>query len=250
MNRPPRRRALGGEELLLAPPRRPRSLKSFLRPRPERKLPRELQPGRVGRLARALPQGVHDPGFAGLLARIDGDGSVRGGNRVTVYCDGEEATRAMLDAIAAARQEVLLEAYIFTDDSTGTRFAEMLTAARRRGVHVRVLADAIGSFATAAAFWQRMQEDGIEVHLFHRLFPDLWWQAFRDHRKILVVDREVGFTGGMNIADEYSSFSLRRKRIAPGAMRDTHVRVEGGVAWELAAVFAEGWSGRAARPCR
>src|SRR5262249_37696173 len=64
---------------------------------------------------------------------------------------------------------------------------------------------------------------------------------FRDHRKILVVDRRVGFTGGMNIADEYSSFSLRKKHVAPGAMRDTHVRIEGPAAWDLAVVFAAGW---------
>lgn len=217
------------------------SLKSFLRPLPGRKLPAELRPLKVGRLARALPKGVRDPGFAPLLSRIDGGASVRGGNRFEVYTDGERATQSMLAAIEAAREEVLVEFYIFTDDSTGKRFAQVLTAAAKRGVRVCVLADAIGSFSTAAAFWKQMEADGIEVHLFHRLFPDLWWQAFRDHRKILVIDRRVSFTGGMNIADEYSSFSPRKKRIAPGAMRDTHVRVEGPIAWDLAVVFAEGW---------
>lgn len=220
---------------------KPRSLKSFLRPLPGRKLPRELKPLKVGRLARALPGGVRDPGFAALLSRIDGGAPIRGGNRYDLYCDGEEATRSMLAAIDAAREEVLVEFYIFTDDSTGKRFAQALTAARQRGVRVYVLADAIGSFKTAATFWKQMEADGIEVHLFHRLFPDLWWQAFRDHRKILVIDRQVGFTGGMNIADEYSTFSRRKKHIAPGAMRDTHLRVEGPIVWDLAVVFAEGW---------
>jgi cardiolipin synthase A/B len=230
----------------LAPPphrvtRKPHSLKAFLRPLPGRKLPGELRPLKVGRLARALPGGLRDPGFAALLSRIDGGETVWGGNRIEVYCDGEQATQAMLAAIGAAQSEVLVEFYIFTDDSTGKRFAQQLTAAAKRGVRVCVLADAIGSFSTAAAFWKQMQADGIEVHLFHRLFPDLWWHAFRDHRKILVIDRKVGFTGGMNIADEYSSFTLRKKRIAPGSMRDTHVRIEGPVAWDLAVVFAEGW---------
>jgi cardiolipin synthase len=220
---------------------RQRSLKSFLRPLPGRKLPSELRPLKVGRLARALPHGVRDPGFGALLSRIDGGAPVRSGNRYEVYTDGERATQSMLGAIEAAKEEVLVEFYIFTDDSTGKRFAQVLTAAAKRGVRVCVLADAIGSFSTAAAFWKQMEADGIEVHLFHRLFPDLWWQAFRDHRKILVVDRKVGFTGGMNIADEYSSFTLRKKRIAPGAMRDTHVRVEGPIVWDLAVVFAEGW---------
>jgi len=218
-----------------------RSLKAFLRPHPGWKLPRELKPRSVGRLARALPDGLRGDAFASLLTRIDGGAPVRAGNHVEVFCDGERATQAMLAAIDAAREEVLLEAYIFTDDSTGKRFSEALRRACARGVKVRVLADAIGSFSTAAAFWKAMEACGIEVHLFHRIFPDLWWQAFRDHRKILVVDRQVGFTGGMNIADEYSSFSLRKKHVAPGAMRDTHVRIEGPAAWDLAVVFAEGW---------
>ena len=221
--------------------RKPRSLKAFLRPLPGRILPGELRPLKVGRLVRALPKGLRDPAFPALLSRIDGGETVWGGNRIDVYCDGEQATQSMLAAIGAAQQEVLVEFYIFTDDSTGKRFAQALTAAAKRGVRVCVLADAIGSFSTADAFWKQMQADGIEVHLFHRLFPDLWWHAFRDHRKILVIDREVGFTGGMNIADEYSSFTLRKKRVAPGAMRDTHVRIEGPVAWDLAVVFAEGW---------
>ena len=230
----------------LAPPphrvtRKPPSLKAFLRPLPGRILPRELRPLKVGRIARTLPGGLRDPGFPALLSRIDGGETVWGGNRIDVYCDGEQATQAMLAAIVAAQQEVLVEFYIFTDDSTGKRFAQVLIAAAKRGVRVCVLADAIGSFSTAEAFWKQMQADGIEVHLFHRLFPDLWWHAFRDHRKILVIDRKVGFTGGMNIADEYSSFTLRKKRIAPGSMRDTHVRIEGPVAWDLAVVFAEGW---------
>lgn len=223
-------------------PRSPRSLAAFLRPLPGRKLPPVLTPLKVGRVARAIPDGLRDPAFADLLSRIDGGGAVRSGNRFEVFCDGEQATLSMLAAIAAAREEILLEAYIFTDDSTGKRFAKELVAASKRGVRVCVLADAVGSFTTANAFWKLMGSDGVEVRLFHRLFPDLWWHAFRDHRKILVVDRAVGFTGGMNIADEYSSFSLRRKRITPGAMRDTHVRIEGAVAWDLAVVFAEGWA--------
>jgi len=222
-------------------PDRHRSLKAFLRPVVGRKLPRELHPRKVGRLARALPDGVHGAEFAALLSRIDGGAAVRGGNRVEVYTDGERATQGMLAAIGEACEEILLEAYIFTDDSTGKRFSVALEAACKRGVKVRVLADAIGSFSTAAEFWRAMERCGIEVRLFHRIFPDLWWQAFRDHRKILVVDRRVAFTGGMNIADEYSSFSLRKKHVRPGAMRDTHVRLEGPVAWDLAVVFAEGW---------
>src|SRR5436305_1739715 len=84
-----------------------------------------------------------------------------------------------------------------------------------------------------------MESCGIEVFLFHPLFKSLWYQPFRDHRKILVVDREVAFTGGMNIGEEYGSW---RRRPKPGeTWRDTHVRVAGPAAWEMAVVFSEGW---------
>jgi cardiolipin synthase len=110
---------------------------------------------------------------------------------------------------------------------------------------VCVLADAWGSLLTRSSFWRAMTDCGVEVRLFHRLFPHLWWQAFRDHRKILVADRRIAFTGGMNIADEYSG-SMRRKR--EEQMRDTHVEIAGPAAVELAAVFAEGWQRAGGRP--
>jgi cardiolipin synthase A/B len=215
-------------------------LTSVLRPRAGRRLPRRLRARHVGRLAAPLPGGVRDPGFFELLSRIDDGGVIHPGNRVELFCDGEEAVRAMLAALNEAREEVLIESYIFTADTTGRRFRQHLIDAAARGARVRVLADAWGSFRTPARFWRSMTEQGIEVLLFRRLFPYLWWQAFRDHRKLLVVDRRVAFTGGMNIANEYAYFSLRKK-VDRDSMRDTHLRVEGPAAWEMAAVFAEGW---------
>ena len=88
-----------------------------------------------------------------------------------------------------------------------------------------------------------MRQRGIEVRLFNPLFPQLWLQPFRDHRKILVVDRRVAFTGGMNIGDEYGSAP-----VGPGCgpWRDTHARVEGPTAWDMAVVFPRTGSGPAA----
>jgi cardiolipin synthase len=83
-----------------------------------------------------------------------------------------------------------------------------------------------------------MRSRGIEVRLFHPILPYFWNHFFRDHRKILVVDRRVAFTGGMNIAEEYGSPGSRRH---PRTWRDTHARVEGPAAWELALVFSEAW---------
>ncbi len=143
----------------------------------------------------------------------------------------------MCRAMEAAEREILVEAYIWKDDSTGQAFFEVLARAARRGVAVRVLADAYGSLSTRSVFWQLMEAHQIEVRLFHPLFPHLWFYPLRNHRKILVIDRRVAYTGGMNIADEHGSSRSAR----PDLWRDTHARVEGPTAWELAVVFSEGW---------
>ena len=213
-----------------------RHFRPILRPGPGRRLPRELRVNRVGRIARALPDGVRDSGFEILLRRIDG-APILGGNQTQVFFRGEDAFASMRDAVSSAKREILLESYIYKDDSTGRGFLEELSLAARRGVEVKVLADALGSFSTRSAFWQEMKRRGIAVRLYHPLFTALWYQPFRDHRKILVVDRNVAFTGGMNIGEEYGSTSVNRGE----SWRDTHVRVEGPAAWEMAVVFSEGW---------
>jgi cardiolipin synthase len=203
-----------------------------------RRLPPELRADRVGGLCVSLAGGVEDPAFAALLERID-DSPIHPSNRVEIYTHGDDAFSAMSEAIEVAYEEVLLESYILRDDTVGRRFLDLLAAAVERGVTVRVLADAVGSFSTRRAFWREMADRGIELRLFHPLFSGLWNQVFRDHRKILVVDRQIGFTGGMNLSEDYGSFSRSRKK--GGTWRDTHVRVIGSAAWEMAVVFSEGW---------
>ena len=222
------------------PPLRGR-LTRLLRPLPGRKLPRELRPRKVGLLARGYPAGLRDPGFQALVSRIDGGSVVWSGSRCELFTEGVRATEAMLAAIDAAREEVLLESYIFEKDSTGQRFLDATAAAARRGLRVRVLADAIGSFTTPSQFWTPLVQSGGEARFFHRVLPFHWYHLFRDHRKILVVDRRVVFTGGMNIADEYSKFTHRRRPLPEGVMRDTQVRIEGPAAFDFVPVFSEGW---------
>ncbi len=224
-------------------PRAPRLLKPFLRPAAYRVLPPDLRARRVGRLAAGLADGVRDPSFEVLLRRID-DAPLFPGNAVTLYFDGAEAFAAMREAVAAAREEVLLEAYILRDDATGRDLFGALASAARRGVTVRVLADAWGSFGTRSDFWREMAAAGIEVRLFHPIFSALWYQPYRDHRKILVTDRRVTFTGGMNVADEYGAAG----GAAEPPWRDTHARLEGPAAWEMAVVFSEGWDRAGGRP--
>jgi len=208
----------------------------ILRPRAGRRLPRALRPDRVGALAAALRGGVADPGFEELLARID-ESVFRPARRVDVFFEGERAFDAMIRDVDAAATEVLLESYILKGDETGRRFQRVLIAAAGRGVRVRVLADALGSFSTHAVFWSELRQAGIETRLYHPLGVPLRFLSFRDHRKILVVDRRVAYTGGMNIGNEYGSSLLPME----GVFRDTHARVEGQTAWEAAIVFREGW---------
>lgn len=211
-----------------------------LRPWAGRRLEKALRAENVARLAGSLPKGLADPAFGDLLSRIE-TSPVLGGNRVRVYTDGTEAFDAMLAAIEGAHEDVLLEAYIFRDDDTGRAFRDSLVRASERGVKVRVLADGLGSFDTNEAFWESMRAGGVEARTFHPLLARFWDFAFRDHRKILVVDRQTAFTGGMNIGVEYGSSRRSRRRARGHTWRDTQVRVEGPTAWEMAIVFGEGW---------
>jgi cardiolipin synthase len=207
-----------------------------LRPRPGRKLPEELRPENVGRLAEALAEGVCDVKFERLVHRIN-TGPLHAGNQVKIYFNGDEKFASVAQAIEGATREILLETYILKDDATGHELAERLGRAVVRGVKVRVLADAFGSWMMSRAFWRRLQYLGIEARWFHPIWSNLWDHFIRDHRKIIVIDGRVCFTGGMNVGNEYGS-----SRLAKGGLwRDTHARIEGPTAWEMALVFKEGW---------
>jgi cardiolipin synthase A/B len=199
-------------------------------------IPRTLRAWRAWGVARRLPDGVRDPAFRALVQRVDG-GPVHRCPTVRLLPDGEEAFARMHEAMAAARDEILVETYILRDDRLGERVQEALVAASARGVHVCVLADAVGSFATRTQFWDTLERGGVELRHFHRVWQHPLEALRRDHRKLLVVDRAVAFTGGMNIGEEYGSSITQRH----DAWRDTFIEVHGSVARELAAVFAEGW---------
>ena len=155
-----------------------------------------------------------------------------------MFSRGAQGLEAMLDAIRAARHRVHLETYLLRADATGRRFLEALEERARSGVRVRLLYDALGSRGLADAALDPLREAGADVVAFN---PLRWiWPAFaprrRDHRKILVIDGERAFTGGLNIGDEY----VHGLEAGEG-WRDTHVQVEGPVVRELEAVFLESW---------
>ncbi len=216
--------------------RRKAVLPPMLRPRGGRSLAHFLRPEPVFHNACAMPEGLAGEPWRKLLERID-DSPFHSARDVQLYTDGQSAFAHMLEAVAAAETEVLVEAYILRDDVTGHEMMEALSAASRRGVRVKVLADAFGSSATRSEFWQRLEASGTRVQLFRkpRYMPQRL-QPILDHRKLVIVDGVVGFTGGMNIADEY-----RHGVGGDRPWRDTHIRVAGDVARAMRVIFAEGW---------
>jgi cardiolipin synthase len=149
------------------------------------------------------------------------------GNRVELLRDGEQAYPAMLAAIAAANEQILLEMYWFDSDRTGRRFAEALASAAARGVETALLYDAVGSIGVDLGMFTELRRAGVKVAEFGPIAP--WRRRFRlgrltrrDHRKVLVVDGEIGFTGGINVANAWAS----REEGGDG-WRDDMVRVEG-----------------------
>ena len=158
---------------------------------------------------------------------------------VRLLVDGREAYPEMLAAIEKAAASVELETYILRADGTGGRFRDALCGAARRGVRVRVLYDYIGSLGLPDRFVRALTDAGVQVAVYRPLVlaRPIWPMTRRDHRKILVVDQQVTFTGGLNIADDEAP-----AEDGGGGWRDTHVRIEGAeVAQEGARLFETAW---------
>ena len=171
------------------------------------------------------------------------------GNRVSLLIDGPQALGAIRAAIEQAQHHIHLETYIFADDQVGREFRDLLIRKRTAGVEVRVLYDAVGSLTTSGSLFDAMREAGVEVREFRPLDPvrtPLMWNINnRDHRKIVVVDGKIAFTGGMNISSTYESASSTRpgpEKGATDAWRDTHVQIEGPVARQFQSLFLDMWT--------
>jgi len=163
------------------------------------------------------------------------------GNRVTLLHDGEQAFPAMLEAIAEAKREILLEMYWFASDEVGRQFADALTAKAETGVTVRVIYDAVGSIQSDGRMFSRLRDAGCEVEQYNPIAP--WRARFRigvvnnrDHRKLLIVDRQVGFTGGVNLGNEWAP-----KGAGGAGWRDDTIRIEGPAVEQMCDIFDYGW---------
>ena len=161
------------------------------------------------------------------------------GNAITPLRDGDEAYPAMLAAIAEARETITLLSYIFDNDPVGRQFADALIAAHRRGVQVRVLVDDVGARYTRPTIVEPLTAAGIPIATFlPTRLPRLFRYAnLRNHRKLLVVDGRIGFTGGMNIREGHW---LSRRPASP--VRCLHFRLEGPIVYELQRTFAVDWA--------
>ncbi len=178
------------------------------------------------------------------------------GNAVRLLEDGPPTYRAMLAAIAQARDHINMETYILDDDAIGQQFAQALLAKQAQGVQVNLLRDSAGTFATPLAFFQRLSEAGVQVLEFNPINPltarDGWPWNQRDHRKLLIVDGHTAFLGGINISSVYSGGSFGKARPAgtqPAlAWRDTDLQLKGPVVAELQKLFIAAWQGQQGPP--
>jgi cardiolipin synthase len=159
------------------------------------------------------------------------------GNRITTLVNGIAIFPAMLAAIRNARQTVCFETFIYWSGGIGKQFADALTAAARRGVTVHVLLDWLGTRRMDSRLLGDLREHGVEVQVYH---PLSWYHVGRlnnrTHRKLLIVDGSIGFTGGVGIAPQWGGNAQDA-----GHWRDTHFRVEGPVVAQMQAVFLDNW---------
>ncbi len=163
---------------------------------------------------------------------------VGSGSDLELLIDGEQTFGAIFQAIAQAREYVLVQSYIINDDKIGRKLRDALIERARNGVNVRLIYDAVGCIKLPKTYLQSLSKGGVEVVNAHaRGGPKSRFQInFRNHRKTIIVDGIVGFTGGLNMGDEYMGENPKF-----GPWRDTHARVTGPVVLQLQLIFGEDW---------
>jgi cardiolipin synthase len=202
--------------------------------------------GSVSRLS-SRPRKKHVPadqvipvqGRIERLARITG-AQVTKGNEATLLIDGRQTFDAIFAAIDSAEHEILVQFYIIRADDIGLELQQRLIAAARRGVKIRVLCDMIGSLFLGRGYMRVLEAEGIRIRGIygpHRALGRIGVN-FRNHRKAVVVDGRVGFTGGINVGDEYLDGGKHFD-----SWRDTHLRVKGPMVGQLRDIFASDWAG-------
>ena len=179
---------------------------------------------------------ISDPQFQRSMGVLLGPPLVEG-NRVDTLVNGREIFPAMLAAIRGATKTVTFETYIYWSGRIGKEFADALANRARNGVHVHLLIDWVGSNRMDARYLETMSKAGVQIEKYH---APRWYTLSklnnRTHRKLLVVDGKVGFTGGVGIADEWDGNAE-----SPAHWRDTHFRIEGPAVAQMQAAFSDNW---------
>ena len=180
--------------------------------------------------------GVLDPQFEREMGTLLGP-AILPGNQVTALQNGDQIFPAMLKAIRAAQYTINFETYIYWSGRTGEEFAEALIERVRADVKIHLMLDWLGSQKMAPQLIERMQDAGVEIERYHPLH---WYSLGklnnRTHRKVLIVDGRIGFTGGVGIADQWTGHAED-----PDHWRDMHFRIEGPVVAQFQAAFLDNW---------
>ena len=180
--------------------------------------------------------GVLDPQFEREMGTLLGP-AILPGNQVTALQNGDQIFPAMLKAIRAAQYTINFETYIYWSGRTGEEFAEALIERVRADVKIHLMLDWLGSQKMAPQLVERMQDAGVEIERYHPLH---WYSLGklnnRTHRKVLIVDGRIGFTGGVGIADQWTGHAED-----PDHWRDMHFRIEGPVVAQFQAAFLDNW---------
>jgi cardiolipin synthase len=204
------------------------------------------KPPRRTRLRDRVPLLIKDPPSTAIVVPLPSQMTPyarsrlrwRTGGDIAVLRDGDETYPAMLAALTAAQHTICFETYILAADRIGDRFKEVLIERARAGVAVRIIYDAVGSFGLPDSWVGELRDAGCQIIDFNPIAP--WRRRFRlshrDHRKIIVVDDRVGFTGGLNIANDYAAVED-----GGGGWHDMHCRVTGPVVSDLARMFRRTW---------
>jgi cardiolipin synthase len=185
---------------------------------------------------------TEDPQFHRALGALLGPSIVEG-NKVDVLLNGDAIFASMLKAIGQAQRSITFETYIYWSETIGREFADALVARARAGVRVHVLLDWVGSAKMEQRYLDEMKQAGVEVERYHKPnWSGLFRMNNRTHRKVLVVDGQIGFTGGVGIADQWRGDAQDSDH-----WRDTHFRVEGPVVAQMQSVFMDNWIKAAGR---
>jgi cardiolipin synthase A/B len=190
------------------------------------------------RIEKTLPRlhDADDAAFRRSLSSLLGPQLLEG-NRVELLLNGDRIFPPMLQAISGARHSITLETFIYWSGEVGDAFARALCERAQAGVRVHVLLDWVGSLRMEEPLLARLQASKVEVQRFHKPHWSHWGRMNnRTHRKLLVVDGLVGFTGGVGIADQWLGDAR-----SPEEWRDSHYRVEGPVVAQMQAVFLDNW---------